>query len=304
MSNKFISWTIFILLCFIWGSSFILMKVSAEQLTISQIAALRIFSASIVFIPFTIFQLKKFPRKKITVAIVAGLFGNLIPAFLFAAAITKIDSSLVGILNSLTPICVVLIAIFLFKDKIGVQKIIGVLIGFAGVCLLTLTQKEVSLYNLGFASLVILGTISYGINVNLISHYLKGINPVHAASISLAFLAIPTFIILWTVGFFHLDFADWHIQRSILASVFLGVVGSAIATALFYILVQKAGGLFASLVTYGIPFIALFWGVIYGEEITIPEIVCLGIILTGVYFANKPDNKKTEAKSFSEINLE
>lgn len=292
MSNKFISWSVFILLCFIWGSSFILMKISAVNLSVSHIAALRIFSASIVFIPAAIVHLVKFPRKKILPVMMAGIFGNLVPAFLFAAAITKIDSSLAGILNCLTPICVVVIGISFFKDKIGVLKIIGVLTGFAGVCLLTFTQTNISLDNLGYASLILLATISYGMNVNIVGHYLKGIKPIQVASVSLSFLAIPTAVILWKGGFFQLDFHDPEIQWSVLASVLLGIVGSAIATALFYMLVQKAGGLFASLVTYGIPFVALFWGVIDGEKVTTIEMICLGVILLGVYLANRPEKTK------------
>lgn len=292
MNNKFISWSIFVLLCFIWGSSFILMKISAARLSVSQIAALRIFSASVVFIPAALIHITKVPVKKLFPVLVAGVFGNLVPAFLFAAAITKIDSSLAGILNCLTPICVVVIGISFFKDKIGLLKIIGVLTGFAGVCLLTFTQNNVNLYNLGYASLVLLGTISYGINVNTVSHYLKGMKPLHVTSISLSFLVIPTTLILIYKGFFLLDFYDPKIQWSVLASVLLGLVGSAIATALFYILVQKAGGLFASLVTYGIPFVALFWGVIDGEKVTAIEIVCLAIILSGVYLANRPEKAK------------
>lgn len=249
--------------------------------------ALRILSAAVVFIPFAVIHIVKLPRKAILISIVAGFFGNLAPAFLFAAAITRIDSSLAGILNSLTPICVALIAISFFKDKISTQKIAGILTGFAGVCLLTLTQSNISLNNLGFAALIVLATISYGLNVNLVSHYLRQYNPVHTASVSLAFLAIPTTIILWTNDFFKIDFADSAVQWSVLASVLLGVVGSAIATALFYILVQKSGGLFASLVTYGIPIVAVFWGVIDGEKVTTTEIICLGIILLGVYMANK-----------------
>jgi drug/metabolite transporter (DMT)-like permease len=70
-------------------------------------------------------------------------------------------------------------------------------------------------------------------------------------------------------------------------SCLLGIGGSAIATMLFYLLVKKAGGLFASLVAYGIPFIALLWGVIYGENITVYQVAGLGIILVGVYLANK-----------------
>ena len=117
MSNKFISWSIFVLLCFIWGSSFILMKVSSQGLTASQIAALRIFSAAIVFVPFAFFHMVNLTRKKAGLLVFTGIFGNLLPAFCFAIALLKIDSSLAGILNSLTPICVVLIGTLVFRDK-------------------------------------------------------------------------------------------------------------------------------------------------------------------------------------------
>ncbi len=291
MSNKFISWAIFIILCFIWGSSFILMRYSKDDLSSPQIAAVRIFSAGLVFLPLAFFHLSKIPRQKIGMVILIGIVGNLIPAFLFAEAIARnIDSSLAGILNSLTPVCVALIAIIFFKDKIRTQKIVGVLVGFAGLILLTVTQGDISLANIGYSLLIVLGTISYGVNVNLVSHRLKGINPVHIATVSLAFLTIPTAFVLWQQGFLQLDFNNAKIRLAVIASASLGIVGSAIATALFYILVQKAGGLFASLVTYGIPFVALFWGFIYGEKITIIEIVCLGIILLGVYLANRKDD--------------
>ena len=267
------------------------MKVSNQGLTASQIAALRIFSAGLVFIPFAFFHIGKVPRKKIGLLIITGIFGNLLPAFSFAIAILKIDSSLAGILNSLTPICVVFISVLLFRDKIKAQKIIGVLIGFAGLCLLTITQKNISINNLGYAALVIVGTISYGINVNMVSHFLKEIKPIHIATVSLAFMSIPAGLVLWQQGFFQLDFADATVQWAVFNSTLLGLVASAFATVLFYILVQKASGLFASLVTYGIPFVALFWGFIDGESITISGFVCLAIILLGVFLANRPEKE-------------
>jgi drug/metabolite transporter (DMT)-like permease len=287
MSNRFISWVIFIFLCLVWGSSFILMKISKQGFTATQIAALRIFSGSIVFIPFAFFHITKLPRKKIGIVALAGLFGNLIPSFMFTAAINGLDSSLVGILNSLTPICVVTLGIIFFRDKIQAQKILGVLIGFAGLCILTFTQHDVSLDNLGYAALIIIATFSYGISINLIGHFLKGVNPLHITSVSLSLLTIPTFIVLWKSGFFTLDFSDTPVQNSLLATSLLGLVGTGISTVLFYILVQKAGGLFASLVTYGIPFVAILWGVLDGEPVTAIEIICLGIILVGVFLANK-----------------
>jgi drug/metabolite transporter (DMT)-like permease len=289
MSNRLISWIIFVALCFIWGSSFILMKISRTGLSAPQIAALRIFSAAIIFLPFSFFHISKLPRKKMWVIVLAGLFGNLLPAFCFAIAVTKIDSSLAGILNSLTPICVATIAITFFKDKIKTQKIIGILVGFAGLCLLTFTQKNISFNNLSYSLLVIAGTILYGINVNMVGHHLKELKPLHITTVSLSFMSIPAFIVLWQQGFFQLDFSKHVIREAVLYSILLGIMASAVATLIFYILVQKAGGLFASLVTYGIPFVALFWGFLDGEPITIPEIVGLVIILLGVYLANRPE---------------
>jgi len=300
MSNKFICWTIFIILCIIWGSSFKLMKDSSLSLNGPQIAALRIFSAGFVFVPFAFFYFSKLPKQKMGTVILSAVFGNLLPAFLFAIAMTKIDGSLGGILNSLTPICVVVIGILFFKDTIKTQKIVGVLTGFFGLVLLTLApalmgQKTISFTNLNYTLLILLATFLYGINVNMVSHRLKGLNPIYVATVSLAFMVIPTALVLWQQGFWQLDFTNPGIQHAVLASAGLGIVGSAIATALFYILVQRAGGLFASLVTYGIPFIALLWGFIDHEHISWLQVICLGIILLGVYLANRPDKKSGAA---------
>lgn len=297
MNNKFINWSIFILLCIIWGSSFILMKVSKEGLTAAQVAALRIFSAGIILMPFAFFYIGKIPRKKIGLVILTGLFGNLIPAFLFTAAISKIDSSLAGVLNSLTPLCVVTIGIVFYRDKIITRKIAGVVIGFAGLVLLTLTQHAISLTNVGYSLLVVVATLSYGVNVNLVSHHLKEVKPLHGASVSLAFMTIPSGLVLWQQHFFQLDFTDAVTQWSVINAVLLGLVASALATALFYYLVQKASGLFASMVTYGVPFVALFWGFLDGETVTLKEIACLLLILLGVFLANFSTKKSSETKA-------
>jgi drug/metabolite transporter (DMT)-like permease len=288
-NDKLVSWGIFILLCIIWGSSFILMKASKEELTWAQIASLRIFSAGIVMLPFAFFYFSKIPSKKLWLVIVSAVCGNLLPAYLFALAIAKdLDSGLAGILNSLTPICVVITGIIFFRSRIATRKILGVIVGFAGLTLLTLLGKKgLSFENLEYTLLVLLATILYGFNVNIVSHYLKDINPIHLAVVSISFMIFPTAIMLWQQDFMHLSFDDNAIVLAIINSVMLGVAGTAIATALFYILVKKAGGLFASLVTYGIPFIAIAWGIVFGENITILQMGCLGIILTGVYLANK-----------------
>src|SRR5262245_59480274 len=288
-NDRFVSWGIFVLLCIIWGSSFILMKASKDELTWAQIASLRIFSAGAVMLPFAIFHFSKIPKKKMPLVILSAICGNLLPAYLFAGAIAKnIDSSIAGILNSLTPICVVVTGIIFFRSKIESKKIIGVIIGFIGLALLTLTGKKgISVENVEYTLWIFLATVLYGFNINIVSHYLKDVNPVHLAVISISFMLIPTGIVLAQQNFLALPFDDGDTLLAVVNSVMLGIAGTAIATALFYVLVKKAGGLFASLVTYGIPFIALAWGFIFGEQITILQIGCLGIILSGVYLANR-----------------
>lgn len=295
--DRWISWLLFLLLCIIWGSSFILMRWGSEALNALQIASLRIFSAGVVMIPFGLFHFFKIPRTKLPLVILSAVFGNLLPAYLFAGAIAnKIDSSLAGILNSLTPLCVVVVGFLFFKMKIKSRKVAGVIIGFAGLCLLTISGKKgISLDNIEYAFWIVLATFLYGINVNLVSHYLKEINPIHLASVSLSFMVLPTALMLWQQDFFMLLASEFHfslqepsaIRWPVIASVILGVVASALATLLFYMLVKRAGGLFASLVTYGIPFIAIIWGMIFGETITVFQMGCLGIILSGVYLANR-----------------
>jgi len=293
--SKFINWLLFLALSIIWGSSFILMKHSKEELSAPQIAALRIFTAGVIFLPLAVFHIAKIPRKKILIIILSGVTGNLLPAFLFASAIARnIDSSLAAILNSLTPIFVVLIALVIFRDKIKTQKIIGVLIGFAGLTLLFLLWKGVSFENFKYALLILLATVLYGVNVNVVGHFLKEIPSLYIATISLSFMIIPTTWVLWQENFLQLSFNESTVQWAIVEAAILGIVGSAIASALFYILIKRAGGVFASLVTYGVPFIGILWGILDGEKITIKQVACLGIILFGVYLANLPDKKENK----------
>ena len=279
------SWALFVLLALIWGSSFILIKKGAAELTGWQIGALRIFSASIIFLPFGLYHIRQLPVKKIPLVLLTGLLGNLFPAFLFGIAIQKkIESSLAGILNSLTPLFVIVIGVLFFKVRVQSKKIAGVIIGFMGLLLLSISKGPVSASDMGFTLLILLATVFYGLNVNLVGSFLKGLDPIKMSTVSVGFLAFPASIILW---FNPLSFSTPEAKTSILAVVVLGLLGSAAATMIFYALIKKAGGLFASLVTYAIPIVAIFWGMLYNEHIGPVQFGCLGIILAGVYLANK-----------------
>lgn len=286
MSNqKKASWMLFGILALLWGSSFILMKESAKELTGWQIGAIRIFSASLMFLPFAVVAIHKLPASKLPLIVVTGILGNLFPAFLFGIAIQReIESSLAGILNSLTPLFVIVLGALFFKKTVPAKKVTGVLIGFVGLLLLSISGGAVTLSEVGFTLLILLATLFYGLNVNLITTYLTGIDPFQMATVSIASLFIPTLVVLYLQP---VSFSTAAMRQSIFACVALGVLSSAIATALYYILIKKAGGLFASLVTYAVPVVAIFWGVLFGEHIGPLQVGCLGVILGGVYLANR-----------------
>ena len=286
--EKIINWLLFIVLSLVWGSSFILMKASKEHLNGYQIGAIRIFSAGIIFLPFALVHITKIPRNKLGLVALSGLLGNFLPAFLFAIAIeNRIDSSLAGILNSLTPLFVIIISVAVYKSPIAAKKTAGVIIGFIGLIILSLSKGGISFNNMGYASLILLATICYGLNVNLVSRYLKGVSPLHMATVSLAIMSFGALGVAFAEEVPAIIKYDEGARLSIIYAALLGVVGSAFATVLFYILIKRAGALFAALVTYGIPVVAITWGIIANEDVTGLQITCLGIILSGVFLANK-----------------
>ncbi len=288
MHSKLTNWGLFILLSFIWGSSFILMKEGLKQLSAYEVAALRMLSAGVVLLPFAIKGFLNVEKSKLGYILLTGVIGSFIPAILFCVAETKIDSALAGMLNALTPLCVIIIGVLFFKSKTEWQKITGVVVGFAGMVLLFLSQKtQTQDTHLLYAFLVFIATLCYGLNVNILSTFLKHIPSLQIAAVAFVSLIIPSLVLLWQDHFFENDLTNTRILKSVGYSCVLGIFGTAVASILFYMLLKRAGALFSSMVTYGIPFVAVFWGIIYNESITALQMLGLLIILSGVYIANK-----------------
>ena len=256
-----------------------------ELLNPFEVATLRILSAGIVLTPFAYRAIKQIPQKKLAVVVVSGLIGSFFPAFLFCIAETKLESSLTGMLNSLTPICAVIIGSIFFDLKVSIRKVIGILIGLIGLFFMVSPNGAFHFANPQYILLVIFATILYAINVNMVSRKLHGIGSINIASVAFVILILPCLIILYYNGFFARSMTEMKFIRSTTAACILGMGGTAFASILFYILVKRAGALFSSMVTYGIPFIAVGWGLIYGEQVTFLQLGCLGILLGGVYLA-------------------
>jgi drug/metabolite transporter (DMT)-like permease len=288
LNKGFLNWFIFIALSFIWGSSFVLMKEGLLHLTAYQVASLRIVFSGIVLLPTAIKYFNKIPKDKLFIIFMSGLLGSLLPAYLFCIAEEGIDSALTGTLNSLTPIFVIIIGAIFFKSKATGNKIFGIIISFTGSILLLLSKGHMQeSQNLIYVSFVVLATICYGINVNMVHKNLQNIGSLQIAAVALTLNAVPALIVLVLTGYFNLLLTDRGILLSTGASALLGVVGTAVASIIFYVLVKRAGAIFSSMVTYGIPVVANIWGIIYHEEVGWKQVACLVLILFGVYMANR-----------------
>ena len=288
LNKKGWQWVILLILAFIWGSSFILMKRGLEVYSHSVVAALRISIAFLFLLPFAIRNLKKVEKKYWKYIIASGFLGNGIPAFLFTKAQTEISSSLSGMLNSLTPIFALVVGILLFKTKTETLKIIGVFIGFIGaIGLIASNGIDIGNSKMAYSFFVVLATICYAFSVNIIKVNLKEIGSVVITSIAFVSIGPLAITYLFTTDFITISSNNSQAGTALFYISILAIFGTAISVVLFNMLIKKTSTLFASSVTYLIPFFAIMWGIIDGEKLNIMQLISLIITIIGVYCINK-----------------
>lgn len=264
------------------------MKQGLKGLSAMQVASIRMVSAGIILLPIAFKHYKKIPKNKFPQVFLSGFLGSLLPAYLFCLAEIEIDSSLAGVLNSLTPIFVVLVGALFFKQKAEALKVVGILISLAGSAMLFFGPNgNFGLLQLGYGMLVVLATMCYALNVYLVASQLQKIPSLNIAAVALMINAIPALAVLISSKYFSLNFSNNQILYSTLAACVLGVFGTALASIMFYMLIKRSGPVFSSLITYAIPVVAIIWGVYFGEEIGIFQWAGLLVLLSGIYLVIK-----------------
>jgi len=286
LDKKIWQWGAILLLAFVWGASFILIKKGLEAFSYMQVGALRVLLCAFVLLPVAIKNLKIVNKKNVGWLIISGLTGNFIPALLFSFSQTHLSSSLAGTLNSLTPFFVLIVGIVAFKNRPTILQYIGVLIGFVGVSLLITGGNFHSFGNLNVHALFIaLATFLYGINANLVKFKFQELSGAQTTSLVFFFMAPPALITLLLTDF-SAPFAGMMWLPSLSAIFILALFGSGLSLFLYYNLIHRCGAIFASSTTYIIPLFALMWGVFDGEKINITHLCSLAIILVGVYLSS------------------
>ncbi|RWU09539.1 EamA family transporter [Pseudidiomarina gelatinasegens] len=286
------AWLLLLLLALIWGSSFILIKKGLIAFRPDQLAAIRIASAGFFLLPFLMQRFKTVRRHHWPKLISVGLVGSFIPAFLFAFAQTQLASGVTGVLNTFTPLATLIIGVLVFRQMVAMQQWVGVLIGLAGTFVLITASASGELQFNSFALLIIVATICYGINLNLIKHHIPDLGALTITGVSLFLVAPPALIyLLVATPFIEQLGTQPDVVFSLGAILVLGIVGTAMALVIFNTVVKMTDTTFTSSVTYLIPIVALILGVIDGEPFLIEHAIGMAAILVGVFIANRRARK-------------
>lgn len=292
LNKPLVQWSLLLLLAFIWGSSFMLMKKGLLSFSHDQVASLRILISFLFLSPVIVKNFENIERKQWWKIFLAGLLGSGIPAYLFPLAQTHISSSLTGMLNSLVPLFTVIIGLLFFKMNFRWLKIIGVIVGLIGAIGLLYTSGNTTeeSSNLYYASLVVIATICYATNINFIKNFLSDVSSLNITSFGFLLIGPIAGIYLFSTDFIEIVNTKEEATLHLFYIGLLAVFGTAFAVILFNMLIKKVSAVFSSSVTYIIPVFAIFWGIVDGEQVTIIHFLCIGIILTGVYIVNR-DNR-------------
>lgn len=302
MKIGFVEVLLFVVLSLIWGSSFFFMKHGMYApdgevvFTNQQVASLRMVIAGTALLPVALYNIRKLQNLRILTGVATvGIFGNFIPAFLFTFAQTGLISGYVGMLNSATPLFSVLIAYFIFKDRLTLRQVIGLVIGNVGVVMLMSAYVGDAQFNGGWIHVfaVILATFFYGVSLNTIKFRLSEVKALHISSFAFLVISIPGwFCFFWfdTLSVFDSNPQAWTSMIYISA---LSLLGTVLGVYLYAILIARSTALFASMVTFAMPIVSLFIGVFDGESFTEFQILSLLVICAGIIFANR---KKVKTK--------
>ena len=271
------------LLAAIWGSSFLFTRISVVEFGALPTAAVRVAIASAFLLPLVLLRglgpaLWKNRRKVFLV----GLFNSGIPFACFAFALLSITTGLSAILNATVPMFGALVAWVWLKDRPTGSRILGLLIGFAGVAMLAWDKAtfkpDASGVAPGWAVLACLfACICYALSASYAKRYLTGMPPLVTAAGSqigaTLGLALPA-AWLWP--------AARPSGQAWLALLAVGVVCTAIAYILYFRLIETAGPARALAVTFVVPVFAIFYGLVFlGEAVTLWMLICAVVIVCG-----------------------
>ncbi len=290
-TNDRVKWLLLAVLSLVWGSSFILMKRGLYQhgepaLSSVQLASARLFIAWLVLSPL-LFRYWRLIFAHWKPLLGTALLGNGIPAYLFAIAQSRIDSSLAGMLNSLAPLFTLLVGVLMFRAHVRAINVVGVLLGLIGAVgtIIYRHSDDLPPWSI-YAALPILGALCYGFSGNIIKHWLYML-PAAATSVLAISIVGPIGLIgIFVTGLPHTLATNPHAWPALGYVAVLATFGTGISLILWNALIKRTSAVWASSVTYLMPIVAIGWGILDGETLLPMQLLMVGVILLGVWMVN------------------
>lgn len=271
-----------------WGSSFILMKLGLRSFTPIEVALLRVSISFIVLSPFVFYHIRTIPKDKWKWLAAAGFLGNGVPAFMFALGLSKINSSLGGIINATAPLFTMIVGSIFFTMKFGRNSVWGVFIGLIGtVYLIVFGGNGKGDTDVVYVLFPLIGSLCYGFSSNIIKLKLKELKPIVVTGAALMTQAPVTIFFVFFLGIPEKAMSTPLHTESFLYITLLAIMGTSIAVLVFNYLIKHTTVLFAASVTYLVPMFAMAIGFFAGETISIHYFIGMGIIILGVWLTSR-----------------
>jgi drug/metabolite transporter (DMT)-like permease len=285
-----VEWLVFVALGIAWGSSYLFIKIGVETLTPFTLVAARLTIGIAVLTVVTLVSRQALPRVRgpYLHLVAVALLGIVIPFSLITWGEQTIDSGLAAILTGSVPLfAIVLAAMVLVDEPITINRLFGLLIGFAGVVILTSPSLGSGSGSSLQGELALIGAaVSYGAAGVYARRYVKDVTPMVSALLEVGY----AFVIMVVLALVFEDPLASRVEAStILSVVWLGLVGSGLAFLAFFFLLGRWGATRTSLVAYLLPVVGVVLGfVVRGETISLPVFAGMLLIIAGVALANSP----------------
>jgi drug/metabolite transporter (DMT)-like permease len=267
----------------IWGSSFLMIKYSLEELNPSDIAIYRILIGAL-FINIFVRAKENIVKTDNIKIFIISFFWMALPFYMFGIAEQTITSSLAGLINGSTPIFVAFIAVVFYKLKVTKIQVLYIFTGFIGVGLISLSGgiNEVS-FEIGFLYALI-ASISYGIAVNMVEPLIQKYDSLIVIKMVIRYAFLISLIMLGPTASFKLP----TVEVSLIPMLILGIGGTGIAFLTYYKLLESVGRISSSFVVYMIPIFSIFFGYQFLNEITNSiQFIGIGVILSSAFLYSR-----------------
>ena len=289
---KIIDYVLLTILALIWSSAFFNIKIATYSYGPVTIAFLRTFFGAIPVVGLCLFKkikIEAFSKDWYWFAAI-GMINLVIPFFLIAYGMQKIQSNLAAILMASTPLSATVLAHFFTKnEKINLIKILGVLIGFSGIVFLFSDNILINENNFTYALLILFGSTFYVIGGLLTLKVSNKKNENVTASI----LIWGTIFLIPITAFTE---KPWNLNPSIdstISLIYLGVVATGLAWLLRFRILKNNGLVFQAQVAYLIPIFGIILGYIFLKELITPKVlISVVAVIIGIYLVKKSNSKK------------